>query len=260
MNAVAHLSHDVIITKTAAVGPTVGPKPSRSGRKPHRLDRAELGEQQGPPPDPAAPVELGYRKTPPAERANQITRLGRLKRGLDDPRLAPLSWFILRTAPNAETTATILLEMHGCAVFYPREAKMHLLNRYTKAKRPVWKPLTVGYLFVGFPQQPNWLRVLGWNSIAGVVGIKGKPMQAGFAEIVAFMRAHPTTLPPKQNGHMVTGREFAEGDLVEILSGPLAGEKLNVNKIKGSLAHGLLAFGFGATASIPLDNLGKLDD
>lgn len=227
---------------------------------PHQRPNVCRKRWQGPPPNPNTPIEFTYRRIPPPEREDALTRLGRLKDGLECPDLAGLQWYILRAAPNSEVTAAVLLERQGCTVILPREVISHQCNRYTKKKRWVFKPLMLGYLFVGFAAQPNWPRTLAWPCVGGVVAIQGLPLQVNFAALKAFMRANPERKPQGQPNRMPTGREYGVGDEVEILDGPFSGRRAKVRKIRANVADVLLSLsqGGGASAKFPVDNLGNL--
>lgn len=226
----------------------------------HQQRHVRRKRWQGPPRNPNTPIDFTYRRIPPVEREDALTRLGHLKDGMECPDLARLQWYILRAAPNSEVTAAVLLEGQGCTVILPREVISHQCNRYTKKKRWVFKPLMLGYLFVGFAAQPNWPRTLAWPCVGGVVAVQGAPMQVSFAALKAFIRANPERKPKDQPNRMPTGREYDVGDEVEILDGPFSGQRAKVRKIRANVADVLLSLskGGGASAKFPLDNLGNL--
>lgn len=203
------------------------------------------------------PLDYSYRQKPPKERAGQLTRQGASKTNLDDPRLAQLQWFILRTAPREEMRATLLLERKEHAVLYPRESVFRRKNRYHKTKVGVLRPLTRGYLFVGFIHTPNWLDVLSCQSLLGVVSVGGKPRKLPFQSAASFMKGHAFRSAPDRHKHMISNREFDEGDVVEVLAGPFGGTHVKVHAIKGKFAEALLAYTSEPSQplTIPLDNL-----
>lgn len=201
-----------------------------------------------------------YRDTPPACDPRQLTREGVARAGLADPALAARHWYVLRTAPRQEMRATLLLERAGHAVLYPRRRVFRRVNRYSRAKDVILKPLTVGYLFAGFvAPAPNWFDVLACQSLAGVVGIGGRPWCLGWDRVQRFMAGVPPVDAPEAHRHMRTHLEFAEGDVVEVLAGPLRGEHVRVETIEGRQAVAVLTlFGGQVPMRTPLDNLAAL--
>lgn len=200
--------------------------------------------------------DYAYRRTPPADTDRQLTRLGWPKAGLDDPRLARRTWFILRTAAREELTAAIILERSGCAVLHPRRAVFRKINRYRHGKVELLQPLLVRYLFVGFDGAPNWLQALACSSVSGFVGIGGHPRSIAFDTIAAFMRGHRCHDAPGHHRHMLTHHEFEAGDTVEVLRGPLRGHHVQVEAIEGAQARALLTlFGREQSVDMALDNL-----
>lgn len=203
------------------------------------------------------PVDYAFRDPLPAEREGQITREGKPKATLDDPRLERLTWYILRTAPREEMRATLLLERKGHAVLYPRENVFRRKTRYYKTKVGVLRPLTRGYLFVGFVHNPNWLDVLSCQSLLGVVSVDGKPRVLPFDRAASFMKGHAFRSAPDRHKHMISNREYDEGDVVEVLAGPMGGVHVKVQTIHGRFAQALLAYTSAPVQPIriPLDNL-----
>lgn len=238
MNSVVAVSNDIEPTKIPI------------GRRSKRPDQST---EDG-------PIDYAFRDPLPLERHDQLTRKGEAKAGLTDPRLARLQWFILRTAPREEMRATLLLERKGHAVLNPRECVFRRKNRYYKPKVHVLRPLANGYLFGGFMVQPNWFDVLAIASLIGVVGLDGRPRQVSFTTLVSFMKNHAARVEPDLHRYMVSNKEFAEGDIVEVLAGPLGGEHVKVQEIRGRYARTINALTGGPQQpfDIPLDNLAAL--
>lgn len=216
----------------------------------HRSKRPETTDDDG-------PIDYSFRDSVPKERTGQLTREGKAKAGLTDPRLARLNWFIVRTRPREELRATLLLEQAGHAVFYAREQIFRRKNRYSKSKVGVLRPLTRGYLFVGFAQQPNWLDVLSFQSVLGVIAVNGTPRPVLFEQASSFLSGHAFKVAPEHHKHMISNREFEEGDVVEVLGTALDGHLVQVKKINGKFAEALQLFtgGLQSVIQIPLDNL-----
>jgi transcription antitermination factor NusG len=207
-------------------------------------------------------VDYAYRGDPPEEREGQLTRLGKANGDLSDQRYANLRWFIVRVAPQKEMAATLILERQGKAVLYPRESRYRRSNKYAKTKREVWRPLAVRYLFVGFQdREPDWLSVFRIRCINGVVGINGNPMEVPHRQVTQFVWRNANRMAPIEQRHMVSNKEFAEGQRVEILRGSFNNQTGQVTEIRGKTAMVILSI---AGKSFPpvevgLDNLASID-
>ena len=239
-----------IAAETGGAAPSVPVQKIPLGRRAKRPPRDEAD----------GPVDYAFRDCPRQARLDQLTREGRRAIDDGDDPLARLSWYVVLTAPTREMAATLLLEGHGHAVLYPREAKFWRRNRYAKAKAKILKPLAARHLFVGFEAHPNWLQVMGWRCITGVIGVGGRPKSLSYASIRAFMDGETIRTPPSAHRFMPTGREYEVGQRVEVLSGPVRGAIVTVTEIKGRQARALLALENGVTWHIdnPLDNLGAI--
>lgn len=202
------------------------------------------------------PVDHGYRGVVPDMRPGQITHKGMPTVDLSDPALADHRWYVLVTGAQKEMVTTLRLERIGCAVLYPCMLDYRRINRYKRAKAKVLLPLAVRYLFVGFPTDPNWLDVLTWPSVTGVVANDGRPHHVPFAAITAFMDRHADKVAPDAHHLMPTHREYEVGDTVEVIDGPFATFRARVLSIfKADASIELDVFGRKQTIRFPLDNL-----
>lgn len=169
-----------------------------------------------------------------------------------------LHWFALRVAPQKEYHAKLILESRGVECFVPTQQLYRRLNRYVRPKVLRNFPVLPGYVFAGFhAPSPPWLHIFAIRPIKGVVGRDGKPwcLNSGVftgkiaadnptVKFATFLSSHAdgdlmVKAPPEQR-HMRTHREFAVGDMVQIMEGPFDGQFVQVSEITGKSAKVLM--------------------
>ncbi len=157
-----------------------------------------------------------------------------------------LSWYALMVEPQKEFAASDILQQFGCRTFLPRETRWRWANRYAKTrrlKREIEFPIWAGMVFAGFQGTPPWLFVFDLPFIRGVMGVAGVPRQLGGKDFEVFKRQHcQAHRAPSEQRYMLTHREFAAGDEVDVLAGPLRDRRVTVHEIVGPMAIVLLPF------------------
>jgi transcription antitermination factor NusG len=134
-------------------------------------------------------------------------------------------WFALNTRSKSEKLVQRMLGKKGINAWLPLQK---LLRRYTRSTRLVEKPLISAYVFVKIVKA-QYLSVLETEHVAGFVKF-GKNLVA-IPEVEIDM-LKKITLEDGLDMEVVKGC-FAEGDLVEISAGNLAGLKGRVVKVEG---------------------------
>ncbi len=124
-------------------------------------------------------------------------------------------WFAVWTRSRQEKSAASVLEMLGVPHFLPLKSE---IRQWSDRKQNVTVPLFSGYLFVRInPARDGRLQVLKTPGIAGFVGNQTGPLpvpnqQIEAIRVVLEKRVECVVLPL-----------LAEGDLVRVMRGPLAG-------------------------------------
>jgi hypothetical protein len=82
-----------------------------------------------------------------------------------------LHWYALDVVRQKEYVAGHIFNRMGWMTFIPTETRFRRKNRYAKAQLEVAHPEFPGVVFVGFPQAPNWLRVMSLHLVNGVISV-----------------------------------------------------------------------------------------
>ena len=123
-------------------------------------------------------------------------------------------WYVLRTKPHKETAVCRLLKSREITVFYPT-IEVDPVNPRSARIRPYFP----GYLFV-----QTDLEVVGRNSLdwlpgsQGLVSFGGEPAEVS-DDLVEAIKTKTAVYKKKQKAR----KQFASGDKVRIIDGPLAG-------------------------------------
>jgi hypothetical protein len=84
-------------------------------------------------------------------------------------------WYALDVVRQKEYVAGYILDRMGCVTFIPTESRFRKKTRYNKGKMEVAYAAIPGTIFVGFPQAPNWFRVMALHVVNGVLSVDDKP-------------------------------------------------------------------------------------
>ena len=135
-----------------------------------------------------------------------------------------------------------ILTQAGFEVFLPVKKVLRKKSRYRPEKVLVSKPLLVGWIFVAWPAgECRWSDLMALDVVSGVLGTGGHPVQVSQARIQDLMRQWGGgLLTPRMHRWMKTGCEFAAGDRVRVLEGPLEGRELSIVEAKGRSVTALL--------------------
>ncbi|PID95780.1 MAG: hypothetical protein CSA85_00475 [Alphaproteobacteria bacterium] len=128
-----------------------------------------------------------------------------------------------------------LLRRAGFEVFLPVKKVLRRKNRFSPGKHLVSQPLLVDWLFVGWPiGESRWHELMAMDVVTGVMGTGGRPVEIPPARVMRLMRkwggGH---LSPECYHYLKTGCEFAAGDTVRVVTGPLEGARVRVIDVSG---------------------------
>lgn len=159
----------------------------------------------------------------------------------DDWRALP--WFVLRVQPGAEFLAADRVASLGMLTACPRRIEYRRAGGRAKRKIPQVYPLLTGYLFAAVPAA-RWREVTTLRHVHGVIGVDGRPSRVqvegrgGLVELCRRSAAGAFSAPEYQRA-MMTGREFAVGDRVEIVGAGrgLDGHVVEVAGLRGDVAR-----------------------
>ncbi len=178
-----------------------------------------------------------------------VARIEATRRALETmtvAELAALHWYALMTAPQAEFAVEANLEQRGLVAVVPKVTRYRRVNHYAKQKTEISFPLVARYVFVGFDAGgdagfvPPWHRVFELTMVKSVVGAEGRPWRMHGGQVATFLRHNGVTQSPEAERHMRSGKEFGEGDMVDIVDGAFRGFTVKVHAIEGAEAKVLL--------------------
>lgn len=135
-----------------------------------------------------------------------------------------------------------LLRDAGFRVFLPVEKVWRQVNRFKPEKVQVAKPLLTGWVFVGWREGENrWQELDALGQVSAVLGSANGPAKIGEALMIRLMRQFGAGyLGPEEHRYMRTGCEFAVGDDVRIMSGPMADFPMRVESIHEESVRGVV--------------------
>jgi len=84
-------------------------------------------------------------------------------------------WYALDVVRQKEYVAGHILSGMGCVTFIPTESRFRKKTRHSKGKMEVAHAAIPGTIFVGFPEAPNWFRVMGLHVVNGVLSVDDRP-------------------------------------------------------------------------------------
>ncbi len=126
-------------------------------------------------------------------------------------------WFAVRTRSKSEKFVQRILSKKGIHAYLPIQK---LMRRYTRSTRLVEKPLINSYVFVKIVKA-EYVPVLETENVAGFVKFSKNLLAIPEAEIEILRRI---TLEDGLDVEVLPA-QFAEGEMVEIMLGNLAGMK-----------------------------------
>lgn len=98
-------------------------------------------------------------------------------------------WFAIRTLPQREFVAEMLLDKAGYCVFNPVEMVERRLNRYRKVREARPRPMLTSMLLCGFDDAvPPWFDIFRITPVAGVLGVDGAPIEIRHAAVERLLR------------------------------------------------------------------------
>ena len=199
-----------------------------------------------------------------------------------------LDWYVLVVPAQKEYVAAFLLEKVGAATYVPTETRWRRKNRYAKTKEEFAFPVAPRYVFAGFAGPVPWHRVFSVSQVKAVIGISGVPQLIDEERMARFRARIPNgrlsietvavrikggrtvekgvrhrivseAHAPCEQRFMASGREFAAGDEVEIVSGPFRDRLVTVEEINGPMATIMLElFGESRAVEVPVGHLEKV--
>lgn len=126
----------------------------------------------------------------------------------------------------------------GHETFCPTEMLWVRHSRRAKRRRWVAYPMLPGYVFARFRSIP-WHRFDHWPEIRSLVQVAGIPAIIPDNQIAALRAIDGTDVA--RTSSVETRRVVRPGDTVEVLRGPLAGQRLHVDEITAGRARSLIA-------------------
>ncbi|KPD11574.1 transcription termination/antitermination protein NusG [Phaeobacter sp. 11ANDIMAR09] len=128
-----------------------------------------------------------------------------------------------------------LLRRAGFEVFLPVKKVLRRKNRFSPEKVLVSQPLLVDWMFVGWPVgESRWPDLMELDVVTGVMGTGGRPVEIPPARVMRLMRQWGGgQLSPECHRYLKAGCEFAAGDTVRVVTGPLAGVNVRVIDVTG---------------------------
>lgn len=128
-----------------------------------------------------------------------------------------------------------LLRRAGFEVFLPVRKTLRRKNRFSAEKVLVSQPLLVDWMFVGWSVgESRWHDLMELDVVTGVMGTGGRPVEIPPARVMRLMRQWGGgQLSPECHRYLKTGCEFAAGDTVRVVAGPLDGVYVRVIDVTG---------------------------
>ena len=137
-----------------------------------------------------------------------------------------------------EMAAVERLGDEGHEAWCPTERLWVRHARRARRRRWVDYPMLPGYIFARFRALP-WHRLEHWPEVRGLVHFAGVPAIIPDVQIAALREIDGTDVA--RTSSVETRRVVRPGDTVEVLRGPLAGQRLHVNDITAGRARSLIA-------------------
>ncbi len=169
------------------------------------------------------------------------------KRGLFEKR-----WYIWYTKPRVEKKLKNRLDKEGITNYLPIRKELH---QWSDRKKWVERPLFPGYIFTSV----NWRYLNKVRAIEGILSYLIFEGQPAFLREEEINRIENFLVSPHELE--VVDKTFNKGDLVEVLAGPLIGEKGIIVDYKGQkrLAVNIEQMGKAMLVDVPAGHLSVLE-
>ncbi len=154
-----------------------------------------------------------------------------------------MPWYALYTRPRHEKKVYEGLTEKGITAFLPT---IRQLRQWKDRRKWVEVPLFNSYVFIQIDLQDK-LTALQTKGVVRMVSFGGVPAAIPDWQIEQLQRVieHPETLQPEQY--------LKEGDLVEIVEGPLKGIRGYLRQLRGETRVAILIDGIYQSASFVVD-------
>lgn len=162
-------------------------------------------------------------------------------------------WYALRTAPQKEYTAQMLLDRRGIRTFLPVETKWKRVSRHKK--EPISCPSYPRYLFVGAEKQFPWHDVLRMKGlpVTGVVTVNGLPAPIAPSAIEKLAKLSGNCFRTRETR---VNKSFVPGDMVRVPETYFEDWSIPLISIKGKMADVLIdMLGEKRVVQVPVDRL-----
>lgn len=157
-------------------------------------------------------------------------------------------WFVAEVASTKEFVTQHILSQHGVSAFLSLRAEWRRVNRITKDRKRVLRPLVPRYLFISFAleEEENWLRLFDANLIRSVVGVGGVPQAVDGVILQRFAHKHGMRVGEASQRPVQT---FQTGDVVRMPESAFRDQRLVVRSVSGDAAE-VLASILGAKRTV----------
>ncbi|MBN2805193.1 MAG: UpxY family transcription antiterminator [Prolixibacteraceae bacterium] len=161
-------------------------------------------------------------------------------------------WYAVYTKSRAEKKVQLELEFQGIEHYLPLQSK---LRQWSDRKKWVEVPLIPGYIFVQIDRF-DYDRVLRTANVVSYVRFEGKAAIIPNEQIDLIRRM----LRDSSLEIEVSMQNFSEGDVVEVMAGPLTGIQGKLVSFKGKkrVAIELEQLNLSLTVTLPLNEIRKI--
>ena len=123
-------------------------------------------------------------------------------------------WFLLQFKPNSHRLAERNLMRQGFETFLPmQEVTRRKSTRFVNDLRPLFP----GYMLVAFqPKSAPWRKINATIGVSKLVSFDGQPRPVPLDLVSALMQRCDTA------GKLLSAKQLAAGDQVELVTGPFA--------------------------------------
>lgn len=171
-------------------------------------------------------------------------------------------WYLARVTPGREKRAVVALWQAGLEAAIPVDALWRHASKQAKARGDAkverLTPALPGYALVGFEGAwDRWVAALSCDHVNGFVSVQGAPRRLSGDEAIAVVALGRAA--PRSWRRMLRGAEFAVGDAVRMMAGPLEGWRgvaLSIDLAQGRALVDLEGADLGAVWA-GLDALGR---
>lgn len=180
--------------------------------------------------------------------------------------LASLDWYVVRVVARKEYTTARLLKAQGFTPFVPSEWQPRRRSSRRQHPKPVemCRAMLLRYVLIGFEDSPPpFLSVLRFeNLVEGFVAINGTPARVHPQDLERLLLKHQfeSLVPDPGKIRLRKRAPVSIGNRCEVMSGPLAGQVIRVEKLKGNRADVVPElFNPMRSISIDVDNINPID-